>query len=397
MNSSLYQKLLRELEQRKSKKLLRELKAFRTNKIDFSSNDYLGLNFEGIMNQFLLDALENYKKSEIMLGSTGSRLISGQREIFEEVEKQFSLFIKNSDSLYFTNGYTANLSTIFALLTPKDYAIVDQYCHASILDGIRISRAKKIYFRHNDSTHLEEIIKKIRKKDSKNFIWIFTEAIFSMDGDSPHLEQIILISKKYDCAIFLDEAHSIGIVGEKGVGFSSNWNLQGECSVITYPLGKAIGLMGCFVVGDSLLKQYLINFARGFVFSTAIPILILYILQRVISYLSTEEAEKKRKKVKELSDYAREQLQRNGYHTGFSNSHIIPILIGDEEETLKLSEYLKKRNFNVVAIRPPTVPLGTSRIRLNIHSHNTKEEIDQFIYEINQYRSKQKSINNNIG
>lgn len=387
MNQKLFNKLQNELIKRKEKKLLRELKPLQKNAIDFSSNDYLGLNFEGKIYKFLLEILDEYKNSEITLGSTGSRLISGHRIIFEEIEKEFSLFVENSDALYMNTGYVANLSTIFSLLTPKDYAIVDQLCHASILDGIRISKAKKIYFPHNDLNELEKIIKKIRSKDSKNFIWIFTESIFSMDGDIPDLENLIKISKEYDCNIFLDEAHSIGIYGIKGKGLANSLNLQNECSVITYPLGKAMGMMGAFVVGDSLLKSYLVNFARGFIFSTANIILILYILKKVIEYQNSEEAESNRIKVKELSDYARNKLKKNNYDIGLSSTHIIPILFKEEEITLKISDYLKKKNFNVVAIRPPTVPNGTARIRLNIHAHNTKEEIDQLVFELNQFRT----------
>ncbi len=384
MNSKFLKTLQRELFLRKEKNLLRKLQVYRKEGVDFSSNDYLGLNFDGTIHNFLWKVLEEYKVQEFTFGSTGSRLISGHRKIFEEVEKDFSFLVKNSDSLYFTNGYVANISTIYSLLSPRDYAVVDQFCHASILDGIRISRSKKLYFLHNDYDHLENVVKKIRSKDTKNYIWIFTEAIFSMDGDSPNLDIILQIAKHYDCEIFLDEAHSIGIIGDQGEGLSSYLNLHNEISVITYPLGKAMGLMGCFVSGDSILKEYLINFARGFIFSTAIPIIILYLLKEIISFMYTQEAFYRRKKVSELSEYTRKQLISKGYNIKNSNSHIIPILVGSEEEALKVSESLKNKNFNVVAIRPPTVPAGTSRIRLNLHSHNTKEEIDALIYELNQ-------------
>lgn len=386
MNSKLLEKLQKELLLRKEKNLLRQLRVYRREGIDFSSNDYLGLNFDGLLHQFLWEVLDDFKTKEFTFGSTGSRLISGHREIYEEVERDFSIFVNNSDSVYFTNGYVANVSTIFALLSPKDYAIVDQLCHASILDGIRISKSKRMYFSHNDYQHLQEIVKKIRSKNAKSFIWIFTEAIFSMDGDSPNLQTILQIATQYDCIIFLDEAHSIGIVGNRGEGMSCSLNLQKEISVITYPLGKAMGIIGCFVTGNSVLKEYLINFARGFIFSTATTPLILYVLKKIISFMLSEEAVSRRNKVYELSQYTREQLLLNGYKIGLSNSHIVPILIGGEEETLKISDSLRKQNFNVVAIRPPTVPIGTSRIRLNLHSHNTKEEVDQLIYELNRIR-----------
>jgi 8-amino-7-oxononanoate synthase len=377
--------LKKELEQRKSLNLFRTLKPLDTNQIDFSSNDYLGLNFDQKLNQFLEEIIHDYKERTV--GSTGSRLISGHRTIYEVVEKQFSEYTHTESALLFHSGFVANVSSIFALLSPSDYAFVDRLCHASILDGIRISGAKKVYFNHNDMNHLEEQIKK-SNSSSKSFRWIFTEAVFSMDGDIPPLEQLVSIAKQYECNLFIDEAHSIGILGNRGIGLTASKHLQNEFTVITYPMGKAPGMMGCFVCGNSILKDYLINHARGFIYSTAQPIILIYLLKRIIEYLESEEAEIRRKHVEELSKYTRNALKQNDFDIGLSESHIIPIILKEEEKVIQISQKLREKNFNVVGIRPPSVPKNTSRIRLNIHAHNTPEQIDRLIEELLFLRDK---------
>ncbi len=371
--------LKKELEERKNQHLLRILRPFESHSIDFSSNDYLGLNFDGLLTNFLKKIIEDYK--EFTVGSTGSRLISGHRKIFEELEEDFARDLNVESSLLFHSGYVANVSTIYCLLSPRDFAFVDRLCHASILDGIRISGARRIYFNHNDMNHLIEMIKKTQRT-TKSFFWIFTESIFSMDGDSPPLEDLIKIAKEYDCNLFIDEAHSIGIVGERGKGLVYSHQYQNEFTVITYPLGKAPGLMGCFVVGENILKEYLINHARGFIYSTAQPIILIMLLKKIWEYLKTEEAEKRRNKVKSLSTYTREKLLQHGFDIGNSNSHIIPIIFKEEALVLSITEELRKKHYSIIGIRPPTVPKNTSRIRLNLHAHNSFTEIDTFIEDL---------------
>lgn len=371
--------LKKQLEERKNQYLYRILKPLESHAIDFSSNDYLGLNFDGILTEFLKEILNEYK--EITVGSTGSRLISGHRTLFEEIEESFAKELNIKSSLLFHSGYVANISTIYSLLSPRDYAFVDRLCHASILDGIRISGAKKIYYNHNDMNHLKELIQKTQRT-SKSFFWIFTESIFSMDGDSPPFEDLINISEEYDCNLFIDEAHSIGITGNYGKGLVSSHQLQDNFTVITYPLGKAPGLMGCFVAGEKTLKEYLINYARGFIYSTAQPIILILLLKKILEYLKTNEVENRRNHVQSLSKYTKEKLLYYGFDTGNSNSHIIPIIFKEESKVLKITEELRKKNYYITGIRPPSVPKHTSRIRLNIHAHNTKNEIDAFIEDL---------------
>jgi 8-amino-7-oxononanoate synthase len=377
--------LQRELEQRKKSHLYRILRPLDNSKIDFFSNDYLGLNFDGILKQFLKKILTSY--DDITVGSTGSRLISGHRVLFEEIEYLFSKYIENESSLLFHSGYIANIATIFGILTPRDYAFVDRLCHASILDGIRISGSKKVYFEHNDLNHLEEQLKKIERKRN-SYWWIFTESIFSMDGDLPPIQELIQLALKYECNIFIDEAHSIGIIGPKGKGLIASHKIQDQITITTFPMGKAPGLMGCFVSGHPIIKEYLINYARGFIYSTAQPILLLYLIKSIIEYLQSEDAENRRKKTIYLSEYARKTLIEKGFNIGMSQSHIIPIIVREEDKVITITDNLQKKGFNVIGIRPPSVPKNTSRLRLNIHTHNTKEEIDQLIEELTSLRNK---------
>lgn len=376
--------LKQDLETRKKNHLFRKLTPLDNNKIDFSSNDYLGLNFDGILNQFLQEILALYKEKTV--GSTGSRLISGHRTIYEEIENLFSEYVLTESALLFHSGYTANISTINALLSPRDFAFVDRLCHASILDGIRISGAKKIYFNHNDVNHLEEQLKKIQP-NSKSHLWIFTEAVFSMDGDFPPIEDLLSIANQYHCNLFIDEAHSIGIIGSKGEGLIAKKNLQKHITITTYPMGKAPGMMGCFVCGNTIIKDYLINHARGFIYSTAQPIILIYLLKKIIDYLPTYEATQRRLKVQKLSEYTRKILKENDFDIGNSQSHIIPIIFKEEEKVISITQKLREKNFNIIGIRPPSVPKHTSRLRLNIHAHNTKEEINQFVEELIKIRN----------
>ncbi len=368
-----------EINKRKAYHLFRSLKPYDFFKIDFSSNDYLGLNYDNLLSSFLKNLISENLKT---IGSTGSRLISGHRKSFEEVEEEFSKYVNVPDSLLFHSGYAANVANIQALLSLKDYAVVDRLCHASILDGVRISGAKKIYFQHNDINNLEEVIRNKCNRSTKSKIWIFTEGIFSMDGDIPPIKEIIEIANRYECNLFIDEAHSIGIYGKQGKGVVSTLNAQSAFSLIHYPLGKAVGIMGCFAGVDNITKEYLINFSRGFIYSTAQPEILVRLISKILEYLPTEDCENRRKKVEMLSQFARNLLQENDFSIGNSITHIIPIILGDEKLTMGTVEKLKEKNYNVVGIRPPSVPEGTSRIRLNIHSYNTEEQIFNFVQDL---------------
>ena len=339
--------------------------------IDFLSNDYLSLNKSGLILQIAENTIKNWKES---FGSTGSRLLQGHSHHFEKAESDFASYTGYKSALLYQSGYSANLGTIPALINKNDIIISDRNCHASLIDGIRLSGAVNIRYRHNDLNHLREILTRKTGKKYKR-IWIITETLFSMDGDSPDLKSLADLSEEFGALIYLDEAHAAGIYGPGGSGLISKHKLQKRIAVSVFPMGKAPGLSGAFVCGNSSLKEILVNKSRSFIFSTAQPPILASILTEIISFLQKKEAEILRNNLLKKSDLLLRILQEGGINTGRSNSQIIPVLCDDEKPALLLSEFLVKKGYAVRAIRPPSVPKGTSRLRLAVHADHTEDQI----------------------
>lgn len=356
-----------------NRSLLRELKVY-SSLIDFASNDYLSLNSSGILDRIQKEAFQHYQST---VGSTGSRLVTGHRLEFEKSEILHAQWTGRESSLLFQSGYSANTGTIPAILKPRDVAICDRMSHASILDGIRLSGASKLFFRHNDLEDLEKNLNTVRKREKRvGRIWIFTESVFSMDGDSPDLSAFVALAKKWDALIYLDEAHAVGILGKKGEGLLSDSSLSDGVAVAVYPMGKAPGYSGAFVTGSSLLKRTLIQRARSFIYSTAQPPFLALTLQKIIEYLQTPEAEIPRRKLNENIVFFHNLLGKKYGLNITGNSHIVPVHLGKPEEALRLSGLCRKAGYDVRAFRPPTVPPGTSRIRVNLQSAHTREQLE---------------------
>ena len=264
-------KLEHEICRLEKKMCLRELRPH-SGRIDFSSNDYLSLNANGLIKKLLQEQLENWEKE--FVGSTGSRLLSGHYEAFTRLEEHFSQKIGVRSSLFFSSGYAANTGTLSAILGPRDTAFCDRLCHASLLDGLRLSQPHRCYFRHNDLEDLENKLKYYSsKRGRRSSYWIIAEAVYSMDGDSHDLVALCDLAERYEACIYLDEAHSVGVRGG-GAGLAQETGVLERIAVSVFPCGKAIGLMGAFVCGPEALKTVLINKARSFVYSTApLPLL----------------------------------------------------------------------------------------------------------------------------
>ncbi len=367
-----------------SKKLTRTLKTHFSNAVDFSSNDYLSLNTDGTILSLLRKSMQEWEmgKYSSFIGSTASRLIRGEYEIFRELEEYFSKKLGYEASLYFGSGYSANVSTLTTLLDSRDFVFCDRLIHASLIDGIRFSGAKKIYFSHNDLNDLEKKLKleNLHRKARSQF-WIIAESLYSMDGDSPNLVSLCQIAQREHACIYLDEAHAIGVYGDKGLGLAKikEQDVLEYLAVGVYPCGKALGLMGAFVCGPKSLRNILINKARPFIFSTSPPPLIAHLLFKIIQLVFSEEMESKRKKLKSLADYAHVQCKQYGLRKIPSSSHVIALLTGSEKGALELSEHCINTGFDVRAIRPPSVPHGQSRLRVCLHSCNTQVEVDTLI------------------
>jgi 8-amino-7-oxononanoate synthase len=339
------------------------------NKIDFCSNDYLGI----VKNKLI----EKCASPNLSHGSTGSRLLSGNYDLIEETEKMIAGFHHAEAGLIFNSGYDANTGILSCIPQKNDAIIYDQLSHASLRDGIRLSFAASFSFQHND---LEDLEKKLAfaKANSQN-IFVVTESVFSMDGDFASLKEIVDLCEKYNAALIVDEAHATGVIGQRGEGLVQELNLEQKCFARIHTFGKACGAHGAIVLGSEKLKKYLINFSRQFIYSTALPPAAVEAIS--ISYETFPQMEKERNHLMELID-----LFRNGnlkFKSLASNTPIQIVIIPGNEEVKKVSKALQERNFDIRPILYPTVPKGGERLRIVIHAFNTLDEVKRLLKILN--------------
>lgn len=326
--------------------------------------------------------------SSFPLGSTGSRLIRGHWPDFRAAEEEFCHWTGLPEALLFQSGYSANVGALSALTGPGDLVLCDRLCHASLLDGVRLSGAEKQYFHHNDLNHLEDLLrtKKVRKRK-----WVLAESVFSMDGDLPDLVGLVELCRRHDATLYLDEAHALGYYGSSqrpGAGLLAHAQSQlpEESTLLSHlivsaPLGKAPGIMGGFVAGHPLLKEYLINRARSFIFSTAQPPVLAAMIQRILLNFREGVYNHRIHRLIRNAEYLREKLDIMGLDSP-SRSAIIPVILGDAVRALQMSERLKDAGMDARAIRPPTVAENSSRLRVTVHSCHTEKEMDTLLDHI---------------
>lgn len=337
--------------------------------IDFSSNDYLGLSQHPRLKEAAIKAIE-----ELGAGSTASRLLSGDLELHHRLEEKIAEFKGREAALVFNSGYQANIGIISSLCARGDVIFSDRLNHASIIDGIIMSGAKLFRFRHNDLEHLDALLKRERGKFKTSLI--ITETIFSMDGDRPALAELVGLREKYDCNMMVDEAHATGIFGKNGSGVAEEEGLSDKIDIIMGTFSKALGSFGAYVACSSRMKQYLINKCRSFIYSTALPSSVIAANLESIDIVKDEP--QRRKSLLENSSYLRERLKEKGFNV-IGSSQIIPLIIGEDNKTIYLSNELKARGFWALPIRPPTIPEGESRLRFSVTYHHTKDILDKFI------------------
>lgn len=360
-------KLQQRINQQQQIGLARKLESRLTH--DLISNDYLGFAADEILKKNILEQLINSS-----CGSTGSRLLHGNDEIFEAVENLLAKFVNREAALIFPSGYQANVSLLSSLLQEGDLVFSDANNHASIIDGIKLSKAKKIIYPHNDLNFLEDVLKTQDKNSGLKVI--VSESLFSMDGDIADLPELANLAEKYAALLIIDEAHTTGIYGASLV---EKLNLTDKVFCSVHPAGKALGVSGAFIAGSSLIKNYLINFARGFIFSTAPTPMLAIALKEAVKYYN-QVGETRAKIILKRSQIMREKLQ---HHIQKSvHGLILPIIIGDANEAIIISEQLRKLNWDVKAIRPPTVPDGTSRLRITIKWNNHDADLLQFVKDL---------------
>lgn len=339
----------------------------------FCSNDYLGMT----KNEEVLEELEKGVKN-FSSGSGASRLVCGNFlphiEFEDFIREFFGLEKKGKDVLIFNSGWCANVGIISALCDREGEIFSDELNHASIIDGCRLSKGKVNVFRHRDVNHLEDLLKRSQAK----FKLVITDTVFSMDGDVAPLKEISFLCEKYGAVLYVDEAHAFGIFGDGGRGLS--YELGVEPDIALFTLSKAVGVFGAFVIAPKDIIKFLISRARSFIFSTALPPFILYAAKRSIQIFSQNHS--LRQKVLENAFFLRDEIRgHNLYQFLPSNitAQITPFIVGNEVNTMRVSSLLFERGFFVQGIRPPSVPRGTSRLRITVTAKHTKAEISEFV------------------
>ncbi|MFH1287535.1 MAG: 8-amino-7-oxononanoate synthase [bacterium] len=339
--------------------------------LNLSSNNYLGLANDKRLKQAGARALQKYGTS-----SSASRLIAGNIKIHEDLENALTEYFQSEACLLYNSGYQANLGIIPTLMDKNDEIICDRLCHASIIDGVLLSGAKFRRFPHFDYNILENILKKIPPQAKK---LIITESIFSMNGDIADIPVLLELAIKYNCLLYIDEAHSLGVLGEKGKGLLEKFNIDPKNKNIIRlgTLGKAFASFGAFILGSKNLRELLINKSRSFIYSTAIPPSASAVSFAALKIIESEPS--RRKKLWDSTFYFIQKLKESGFDTLRTQSPIIPILLKDNKTTMEFSRRLFKENIFIPGIRPPTVPSGQSRLRISLTSNISKDDIDTVI------------------
>ena len=336
--------------------------------IDFSSNDYLGLSAHPRIRQAMIDAI-----ARDGVGSTGSRLLRGDRTAFTDVEKRFAEFKGAERALYFSSGYLANLAVMTTLPERGDFVFSDERNHASLIDAIRLSPAARVVVPHLDT---DTIGQAIAEHSPSGQIFFVTESLFSMDGDIAPLKQYAALCRLTGAMLVVDEAHAVGTYGARGSGLLEHFGLDANSYVSINTAGKALGVTGAFVAGPAWAIDYLIQRARPFIFTTAPPPSVAAALAASLDVLAAEP--ERRARLTSRVTRLHTALAARGIFVPHQPTHIIPIVIGDNDRALAAAERLQSQGFDVRAIRPPSVPRATARLRLSVNADLDDETIDRF-------------------
>ncbi len=337
--------------------------------LSFCSNDYLGL----ANHPKVIEAFQSAAK-QYGVGSGASHLVSGHSAEHHALEEELAAFTGRDRALLFSTGFAANLGCITALLSEKDAVFEDKLNHASLLDAGLASGARFQRFLHND---LQNLRARLEKSEAEKKL-IVVDGVFSMDGDLAPLDQLHQLAREFNAWLMVDDAHGFGCLGQRGAGVAEYFSLtQNELPVLMCTLGKAMGSFGAFVAGNENLIEYLIQSARSYIYTTALPPAIAA-ATRMSLRLLTEESWR-REHLQDLIQYFRQQATALDLQLMSSSSAIQPLLIGDEQKALAISRALQEKGFWVVAIRPPTVPVGTSRLRITLSAEHQTRDIDQLL------------------
>jgi len=333
--------------------------------LNLSSNNYLGIAGHPLMKESAFQAIR-----EVGCGATASRLIVGNYELYHQVEQELARLKNTEAALLFNTGYAANLGIISALVGKGDLVLSDKLNHASIIDGVLLSGAKLIRYKHLDLAHLEKIL---RKETGYRRRLIVTDSVFSMDGDLAPLPELIRLKEKYGAVLMIDEAHGGGVFGENGGGLAEFYGVSDQVEIIMGTLSKAFGCAGAYVAGRRVLVDYLRNKARSLIYTTALPPAVLGSVKGALKVVRKEGW--RRKEVLAKAVRVREGLAGAGLNTLNSQSQIIPVILGENETALQFSRCLEEAGILAVAVRPPSVPSKTARLRLTVLATHRQEDL----------------------
>ena len=334
--------------------------------LNLSSNDYLNISTNSDLKS---EFIEKYKTSpEFIFSSASARLLTGTSTCYNNLEQKISALFDKESALIFNTGYQCNEGVVSSLFSKGDVIFSDKLNHASIVSGLKLSPAEHFRYKHLDYDNLEFLLK--TKRNNYNNAIIISESVFSMDGDIADIKKLTELKKKYNCLLMLDEAHAFGVFGDNLAGVAQEKNLANDVDIFTVTLGKSLGSMGALCVSSDTVINYLINYARSFIFSTAIPSVNIlwsnFLLNEKFDYL-------KNQKEKLTSLYK----NVHSIYPSVSNSHIIPYIIGDSEKTKDKATELQNKGYYVLPINPPTVPKGTSRLRISLTADIEFDEIKE--------------------
>ena len=342
--------------------------------LNLASNDYLGLAADVQLREQFFDETPNEYR---WMSSSSSRLLTGNFPEYEQLETSLSQAFHGRSALLFNSGYHMNIGILPALADSKTLILADKLIHASMIDGIRLSKAKYLRYRHNDLTHLTQLLHQYHEDDAFERIIVVTESIFSMDGDETNLAELVQIKKQFSkVMLYVDEAHAIGVRGVQGLGCAEQYKVIDDIDFLVGTFGKAMASVGGYLICHAIIRDYLINSMRPLIFSTAQPPICMawtnFILQKVL-HLNTQ-----RQHLQSISQNLQQAVQMKGFDCP-STSHIVPVIIGESSKTVEKAKTLQKAGFYIMPVRPPTVPQHSSRLRISLTAQILQTDIDQLV------------------
>ena len=340
--------------------------------LNLASNDYLGLASDIQLREQFFDETPNAQR---WMSSSSSRLLTGNFPEYEQLEASLSRAFHGRAALLFNSGYHMNIGILPALSDSKTLILADKLVHASMIDGIRLSAAKYVRYRHNDLQHLAQLLQKYHEDEAFERIIVVTESIFSMDGDETDLAELVRIKKQFSkVMLYVDEAHAVGVRGAQGLGCAEQYGVIVEVDLIVGAFGKAMASIGGYLICHPVIRAYLINSMRPLIFSTALPPVCMawtdFILQKVLAL------NPQRQHLQRISQSLRQAVAAKGFDCP-SSSHIVPVIIGESQKTVEKAQALQAAGFYIMPVRPPTVPQGSSRLRISLIASIEQAELDQ--------------------